>query len=490
MPASSLRAKPGDLVDQRRELALARARRAPSAVSAVTVALRGALSSRASSPKASPGPRVATLRPRRLTLAVPSRITKNSSPGRALAHERPCPARPGRPRPAGRPVELLPGEGGEERHLGEVVEEGVVARHGRESKPRCPTARVPRRPLARGIAARCEKVASDRLKVSSTAAAKTARTLEPLKTHHPEEPPMSKAVGIDLGTTNSVVSVLEAGEPAVIPNAEGAPHHPVGRRVLQDRRGARRRGREAPGDHQPGPHDPLGEAPHRHRLDDRHRRQGVQRAGDLGPHPAEAQARRRGVPRRHGHPGRRHRPRVLRRRRAPGHQGGRRDRGPRGPAHHQRADRGRARRTGSTRTTTITDPRLRPRRRHVRRVGARARRGRLRGQVDRRQHAPRRRRLGPARHRLDGRRVQERARRRPRRRQDGHAAPEGGGGEGQDRALARCRRRRSTCRSSPRRPTARCTSSSRSRARSSRSSPPTCSRRAAARSSRPSATPG
>src|SRR5467141_2689664 len=33
---------------------------------------------------------------------------------------------------------------------------------------------------------------------------------------------MSKAVGIDLGTTNSVVSVLEAGEPAVIPNAEGA----------------------------------------------------------------------------------------------------------------------------------------------------------------------------------------------------------------------------------------------------------------------------
>jgi molecular chaperone DnaK len=33
---------------------------------------------------------------------------------------------------------------------------------------------------------------------------------------------MPKAVGIDLGTTNSVVSVLEAGEPTVIPNAEGA----------------------------------------------------------------------------------------------------------------------------------------------------------------------------------------------------------------------------------------------------------------------------
>src|SRR5947199_255359 len=33
---------------------------------------------------------------------------------------------------------------------------------------------------------------------------------------------MPKAVGLDLGTTNSVVSVLEAGEPAVVPNAEGS----------------------------------------------------------------------------------------------------------------------------------------------------------------------------------------------------------------------------------------------------------------------------
>ena len=33
---------------------------------------------------------------------------------------------------------------------------------------------------------------------------------------------MPKAVGIDLGTTNSVVAVLEAGEPIVIPNSEGA----------------------------------------------------------------------------------------------------------------------------------------------------------------------------------------------------------------------------------------------------------------------------
>jgi molecular chaperone DnaK len=32
---------------------------------------------------------------------------------------------------------------------------------------------------------------------------------------------MSKTVGIDLGTTNSCVSVLEGGEPVVIANAEG-----------------------------------------------------------------------------------------------------------------------------------------------------------------------------------------------------------------------------------------------------------------------------
>src|SRR3546814_5860498 len=33
--------------------------------------------------------------------------------------------------------------------------------------------------------------------------------------------PMARAVGIDLGTTNSVVAVLEGGEPTVIANAEG-----------------------------------------------------------------------------------------------------------------------------------------------------------------------------------------------------------------------------------------------------------------------------
>src|ERR671927_149104 len=32
---------------------------------------------------------------------------------------------------------------------------------------------------------------------------------------------MAKTIGIDLGTTNSCVAVLEGGEPTVVPNAEG-----------------------------------------------------------------------------------------------------------------------------------------------------------------------------------------------------------------------------------------------------------------------------
>ena len=33
---------------------------------------------------------------------------------------------------------------------------------------------------------------------------------------------MSKVIGIDLGTTNSCMAVLEGGDPVVIPNSEGA----------------------------------------------------------------------------------------------------------------------------------------------------------------------------------------------------------------------------------------------------------------------------
>src|ERR1700728_3244906 len=57
-----------------------------------------------------------------------------------------------------------------------------------------------------------------------------------------DEVTMAKAVGIDLGTTNSVIAVSEGGKPAVIPNAEGArttpsvvPFTPQGERLVGQR---------------------------------------------------------------------------------------------------------------------------------------------------------------------------------------------------------------------------------------------------------------
>ena len=38
---------------------------------------------------------------------------------------------------------------------------------------------------------------------------------------------MGKIIGIDLGTTNSCVSVMEGNEPVVIPNSEGKEPHPL-----------------------------------------------------------------------------------------------------------------------------------------------------------------------------------------------------------------------------------------------------------------------
>ena len=190
---------------------------------------------------------------------------------------------------------------------------------------------------------------------------------------------MARAVGIDLGTTNSVVAILEGGDPVVVANSEGSRHHAVSRRVRTQRRSARRPARQEPGGHQRRPHHPFGQAAHGHRLVHRHRRQELHRAGDQRPHPDEAEARRRGLPRRGHHRRGDHRTRLLQRRPASGHQGRRPDRGPERAAHRQRAHcRGAGLRPGQGREGT-DHPGLRPGRRHLRRLAARDRRGRRRG---------------------------------------------------------------------------------------------------------------
>ena len=81
------------------------------------------------------------------------------------------------------------------------------------------------------------------------------------------------------------------------------------------------------------------------------------------------------------------------------------------------------------------DSRLRPRRRDVRRLRARARRGRLPRQGHERRQPPRRRQLRQGDRRLDDRGVQARPGHRPRAGPDGAAAPLRGGREGEGRAV-------------------------------------------------------
>ena len=109
---------------------------------------------------------------------------------------------------------------------------------------------------------------------------------------------MARAVGIDLGTTNSCVAVLEGGEPAVIANAEGARTTPSivafakNGEVLVGEVAKRQAVTNV---------DRTIRSVKRHMGTDWKqiaRRQGLHPAADQRVRPAEAQARRGGLPRR------------------------------------------------------------------------------------------------------------------------------------------------------------------------------------------------
>ena len=202
---------------------------------------------------------------------------------------------------------------------------------------------------------------------------------------------MAKVLGIDLGTTNSVVAIMEAGEPTVLENAEGSRLTPsvvavnpkTGERLVGQV--ARRQAITNPENtdfqrqalHGPqvrrcrGPESAQVRAVQsrqgvQRRRPRRPERQGVQPARSLGHDLAEAQVGRRGQAGREDHPGGHHRARLLQRQPAPGHQRRRPHRRPRSAAHHQRADGRlaglRPRQAGQGRD----DRRLRPGRRHLR----------------------------------------------------------------------------------------------------------------------------
>ena len=268
---------------------------------------------------------------------------------------------------------------------------------------------------------------------------------------------MAKTIGIDLGTTNSCMAVLEGGEPTVIPNAEGGRTTPSVVAFTKD--GQRLVGAPAKRQQVTNPQNTIFsikrfmgrkwdevseemtivpyEVAKGENGDARVKVEGKEYAPPeisamiLQKLKADAEA----YLGRAGHRRGDHRPGLLQQRAARGDEGRRQDRRPQRAPHHQRADRGGARVRARQGRRRPDDPRLRPRRRHVRRVGARARRRRLRGEVDERRQPPRRRQLRQGDRRLDGRGVQARPGHRPRRRQDGAAAALRGGREGEDRAL-------------------------------------------------------
>ena len=113
---------------------------------------------------------------------------------------------------------------------------------------------------------------------------------------------MAKVIGIDLGTTNSCVAIMEGGEPEVIPNAEGSRTTPSVVAFTESGRAAGRADRPPPGDHEPREHRLRGQAPHRPPL---RRPRGAEGDEDLALQDRQGRQRRRlgRVPRQEVQPG-------------------------------------------------------------------------------------------------------------------------------------------------------------------------------------------
>ena len=245
---------------------------------------------------------------------------------------------------------------------------------------------------------------------------------------------MARAVGIDLGTTNSVVAVLEGGEPTVIPNAEGSRTTPSvvafakGGEVLVGEVAKRQAVTNV---------DRTIRSVKRHmgtdwkvKIDDKDYRPQQISAFVLQKLKRDAEA----------YLGEQVTNAVIT-----------------VPAYFSDAERQATKEAGEIAGLTVDriineptaaalaygldkgehradHPGLRPRWRHVRRVPAGDRRRRLRGEGHQGRQPPRWRRLGLPDRRLAGEAVQEQERHRPEPGQDRPPAAAGGGGEGEDRA--------------------------------------------------------
>ena len=226
---------------------------------------------------------------------------------------------------------------------------------------------------------------------------------------------MAKVIGIDLGTTNSCVAVMEGGTPKVIENAEGARTTPSIVTFTAD--GERLIGQPAKRQAVTNPEytffaikrligrrfeDPMtqkdiGMVPYKI-VKAANGDAWVQGRDNKMYSPSEISAfilqkmkeTAESLSRREGQPSRHHRSRLFQRRAAPGDEGRRQDCGPGSFAHHQRADRGSAR-LRPRQEAGRHDCGLRPWRRHVRYFHSRNRRRRVRGEIHQRRHLPGRR---------------------------------------------------------------------------------------------------